>query len=144
MKSLTDKAMDGKLLTTDLAEESKKVSAMITALVEELDHFGFLCRAGLSENIYAKELANLSENAIEYLKKMDGRMYTNVMDLTTDKDEMNDYNFVTNLLSSQCAKKCITEDQQTEITQMLHLQYPDLDPEEIADAVFDYFPELEY
>ena len=54
---------------------------------------------------------------------------------------MNDYNFVMNLLDRQCAKRCISEYQQTEITEILHLQYPDLDPEEIADAVFDYFPE---
>lgn len=87
MKSLTDKAMDGKLLTTDLAEESKKVSAMITALIGELNHFGFLCRAGLPGNCYAKELSNQSEDAIAYLKKLDGRMYTNVMNLITDKDE---------------------------------------------------------
>ena len=57
---------------------------------------------------------------------------------------MNDYNFVMNLLEQQCAKRCISEHHQTEITEILHLQYPDLDPEEIADAVFDYFPELEY
>ena len=87
MKGLTDKAMDGRLLTTDLAEESKKVSAMITALVKELDHFGFLCRVGLPGNIYAKSLSNQSEDAIAFLKKLDGRMYTNVMDLITDKDE---------------------------------------------------------
>ena len=87
MKGLTDKAMDGRLLTTDLAEESKKVSAMITALVKELDHFGFLCLAGLPGNIYAKSLSNQSEDAIAFLKKLDGRMYTNVMDLITDKDE---------------------------------------------------------
>lgn len=54
---------------------------------------------------------------------------------------MNDYNFVMNLLEQQCAKRCISEYQQTEIAEILHLQYPDLDPEEIADAVFDYFPE---
>lgn len=90
MKSLTDKAMDGKLLTTDLAEESKKVSAMISALVKELDHFGFLCQAGLPGNIYAKDLSNQSEEAIAFLKKLDVRMYTNVMDLITDKDEMNE------------------------------------------------------
>lgn len=53
---------------------------------------------------------------------------------------MNDYNFVINLLTQQCAKRLISEYQQTEIAEMLHLQYPDLDPEEIADAVFDYFP----
>lgn len=87
MKSLTGKAIDGKLLTTDLAEESKKVSAMITALVKELDHFGFLCRAGLPGNIYAKELSNQSDEAMEYLKKLNGRMYIMVMGLITDKDE---------------------------------------------------------
>ena len=87
MESLTDKAMDGKLLTTDLAEESRKVSAMITALVGELHHFSFLCRAGLPGNCYAKELSNQSEETIAFLKKLHGRMYTNVMDLITDKDE---------------------------------------------------------
>ena len=60
--------------------------------------------------------------------------------LTKKQTDMNDYYFVMNLLEQQCAKRCISEYQQTEITEMLHLQYPDLDPEEIADAVFDYFP----
>lgn len=87
MKSLTGKAIDDELLTTDLAEEGKKVSAMINALAGELEHFGFLCRVGLPGNIYAKELSNQSEEAIAFLKKLDGRMYTNVIDLITDKDE---------------------------------------------------------
>ena len=60
--------------------------------------------------------------------------------INQNKKNMNDYNFVMNLLEQQCAKRCISEYQQTEITEILHLQYPDLDPEEIADAVFDYFP----
>lgn len=53
---------------------------------------------------------------------------------------MNDYNFVMNLLEQHYRKKIINDDKAMEITEILHLQYPDLDPEEIADAVFDYFP----
>ena len=53
---------------------------------------------------------------------------------------MNDYYFVMNLLEQQCAKRCISEYQQTEITESICMQYPDLDMDDVADAVFDYFP----
>ena len=77
---------------------------------------------------------------IIYVGHKSERKQSEEKSINQNKKNMNDYNFVMNLLEQQCAKRCISEYQQTEITEILHLQYPDLDPEEIADAVFDYFP----
>ena len=53
---------------------------------------------------------------------------------------MNDYNFVMNLLEQHYRKKIINDDKATEITESICMQYPDLDTDDVADAVFDYFP----
>lgn len=56
---------------------------------------------------------------------------------------MNDYNFVMNILFDTYPKICISEQKQTEITDTILMQHPDLDAVEVAFAVFDYFPEFE-
>ena len=53
---------------------------------------------------------------------------------------MNDYYFVMNLLEQHYRKKIINDDKATEITESICMQYPDLDTDDVADAVFDYFP----
>ena len=53
---------------------------------------------------------------------------------------MNDYNFVMNLLEQHYRKKIINDDKATEITESICMQYPDLDTDDVADAVLDYFP----
>ena len=53
---------------------------------------------------------------------------------------MNDYNFVMNLLEQHYRKKIINDDKATEITESICMLYPDLDTDDVADAVFDYFP----
>ena len=54
---------------------------------------------------------------------------------------MNDYNLAMGILFDTYPKIWISEFKQAAITQILHLQHPELDPEEIASAVFDYFPD---
>lgn len=86
MESLISKAMDGTLQPQELADKSKQISAQITALLKELDEFDFLSRVGLRDNCYARTLSQLNRDAIEYLKSLDTRMYTEVMYLLTDKN----------------------------------------------------------
>lgn len=86
MESLLEKAMDGTLCHEDLAKESERVLDMVTTLLKELDRFEFLARVGLKENIYAKELSRLSEDAIEHLNVFKGRIYSQTMGLLTDRD----------------------------------------------------------
>ena len=53
---------------------------------------------------------------------------------------MNDYNFVIRLLELNYTKGRISNNLQTEITESICMQYPDLDTDDVADAVIDYFP----